>query len=104
MAVFGVPFVSEDDGATDARRSCRAALQMVHQLCKFNHYRQERGEAEKFEKHFQRACLRHLKVLKKKNQTPVMSSGNAAYCSNFVTPIRVEEKRDLGKPIRTFRI
>jgi adenylate cyclase len=49
MAVFGVPFVSEDDGATDARRSCRAALQMVHQLCKFNHYRQQRGEVEKFE-------------------------------------------------------
>lgn len=49
MAVFGVPFVSEDDGATDARRSCRAALQMVKQLSKFNHSRMQRGETEKFE-------------------------------------------------------
>ena len=48
MAVFGVPFVSEDGGATDARRSCRAALQMVKQLSKFNHRRMQRGETETF--------------------------------------------------------
>eukprot|EP01043_Picozoa_sp_COSAG02_P041166 COSAG02_NODE_3391_length_6821_cov_16.598929_2_plen_1453_part_00 len=48
MAVFGVPFVSEDNGATDARRSCRAALQMVTQLSKFNQLRTQRGETETF--------------------------------------------------------
>ena len=45
MAVFGVPFASKDGGATDARRSCRAALQMITQLRKFNHQRQKKGLA-----------------------------------------------------------
>ena len=49
MAVFGVPFMSQDDGATDARHSCRAALQMVRQLSKFNHTRMQRGETETFQ-------------------------------------------------------
>ena len=39
MAVFGVPFVSEDDGKTDAEHSCKCALEMIRELNRFNNKR-----------------------------------------------------------------
>ena len=39
MAVFGVPFVSTDDGKTDAVHACKCSLEMIRELNRFNNKR-----------------------------------------------------------------
>ena len=44
MAVFGVPFVSDDDGASDSIRAAKCALEMIVRLDMFNAMRAAKGK------------------------------------------------------------
>ena len=44
MAVFGVPFVSDDGGTTDAIRAAKCALEMIVLLDTFNKQRLAKNE------------------------------------------------------------